>query len=209
MSALEDLERLAALRDSGALTSEEYEHEKRRLGIGQPEQDRLAAERAAQKRKRANGCLVLFVIIGIIVMLYLAQFISVSTDEGALAQNGHDAGNVTSASMLIDEYKQSQADEGRPAVTTPERPARYAESDFSAYEKRLIDQARDAWAEYRGGDGDRENAYDDHSVLLTKLLGRGICWGRGEQPQAMYDYHRCKPDSIQMQPPEPVDANES
>lgn len=202
MSALEDLAKLAALRDSGALTNEEFEHEKQRLGIGQPEHDRLAAARTARKRRRANGCMVLFVIIGIVVMLYLAQFIAVSTDEGGAAGNGNGAGNVTSASMLVDEYKRAQAVEEVGVGTKPEHSARYAERDFSAYEKGLVDRARDAWAEYRGGDGDREKAYDEHSVLLTKLFGRGICWGRGDQPQAMYDYHRCKADSIQLQPVE-------
>jgi hypothetical protein len=146
------------------------------------------------------------VIIGIVVMLYLAQFIGVSTDEGAADRAGNGADNVTSASLLVDEYKRSQAVEAVTVGTPPEEPEGYAERDFSAYEKRLINQARDAWVEYRGGNGDREKAYDEHSVLLSKLFGRGICWGRGDQPQAMYDYHRCKPDSIQMQPPEPVEA---
>ncbi len=102
--------------------------------------------------------------------------------------------------MLVDEYQRVEQeaaldsaaepltnDDTAPAdvgETRSETTSRYAEEDFSSHEKRLIDQARNAWDNYLGGDGDREKAYDDHSMLLAKLFGRGICWGREEQYQA-------------------------
>lgn len=53
-------------------------------------------------------------------------------------------------------------------------------SSFSPHEQKLIEEASEAWSDYRGGSGDQDEAYDRHSVALAKLFGRGICWGRAD-----------------------------
>lgn len=69
--------------------------------------------------------------------------------------------------------------------------------EFTAPEKALIASASNAWADFRNGKADAEARFDD---LLDQLLKRDICWGKVEQYQAEYEFHRCVPESLQKQP---------
>ena len=82
--------------------------------------------------------------------------------------------------------KQATPTEANPGVT----------QEFTAPERALIASASNAWADFRNGKADAEAKFDR---LLDQLLKRDICWGKVEQVQAEYEFHRCGPDSLQKQ----------
>ena len=84
-----------------------------------------------------------------------------------------------------------------PEPAAPPSDESAAAGPFSPEERELIGQASQAWAEFRDGD---QEAQKRHAAALEQLLGRDICWGKVDEPQADYDFHRCTPDSIQKQP---------
>lgn len=71
------------------------------------------------------------------------------------------------------------------------------EQKFSAEEQSLMAAASDAWAAFRDG---AEAEGDRHGQALDELLTHNICWGRVDEPQALFAFHRCAPDSLQKQP---------
>ena len=71
-----------------------------------------------------------------------------------------------------------------------------AAGGFAPDEQRLIQAANNAWVDYRNS---VPGAYDRHSGLLDQLIASGVCWGRVDEFQADYDYHRCDARSIQKQ----------
>lgn len=89
------------------------------------------------------------------------------------------------ANMTTEELLRGQSID-RPAVNV-----------FTGHEQALVNQAQMAWEAWRGSGEDSD--YDRHSALLAQLFGRGICWGRVQDAQVEYEYHRCRDDSVQMQ----------
>lgn len=67
---------------------------------------------------------------------------------------------------------------------------------FSAEERQLINDANQAWADFRDGNPEADKR---HSAALDRLLQRNVCWGKIDEPQSDYDFHRCTSDSIQKQ----------
>jgi len=76
--------------------------------------------------------------------------------------------------------------------------------EFTPPEKTLIASASNAWADFRNGKAGAEARFDE---LLDKLLKRDICWGKVEQSQAEYEFHRCGPESLQKQPAPSPDSD--
>ena len=91
-------------------------------------------------------------------------------------------------------------EEGSKSAPAPEPVApstdEAAAAPFTPEERELIGQASQAWTDFRDGDPGAERR---HAAALEQLLRRDVCWGKVDEPQADYDFHRCSADSIQKQ----------
>ncbi|WP_294338900.1 SHOCT domain-containing protein [uncultured Sphingomonas sp.] len=176
MSPLEQLSQLVTLRDNGALSQAEFDAEKAKLGIGKIEM----RESTAHKRSRQPLSYFLTVIVVAAAILVLAL------SMGMLG-------------VSVDNQQVETGQNSTEATDEPIKPRRLEEAAHSPTDltdKELIKQATDAWEGSQQGDDGADAAYERHTKLLEKLRERGICWGKQDQVQAEYDFHRCEPGSL-------------
>ncbi|UZK70463.1 hypothetical protein OKW76_05315 [Sphingomonas sp. S1-29] len=76
---------------------------------------------------------------------------------------------------------------------------RLIDTDFSATEAAMIEDAETAWSNARN---DEDGQMERHTTLLNSLFMSGICWGKDDESQAEYYFHRCQSNSIQVQGPQ-------
>lgn len=69
---------------------------------------------------------------------------------------------------------------------------------FTALQKRLIKRSSDLEATCRGSYDERaaKAACDARDKAMDDVIAAGICWGKEDQANAEYEYHRCGPGSI-------------
>lgn len=176
MSPLEQLSRLVTLRDNGALSQAEFDAEKAKLGIGKVE----TRETTAPKRPRQPLSYFTTVIVVAAAIFVLALFtgmlgVSVDNQQVEIGKSPTEASDASIRPRRVDEVSKPAAD-----VSDDE----------------LMKQATDAWVAFQQGDDGSDAAYKRHTKLLDQLRARGICWGKEEQVQAEYAFHRCGPSSI-------------
>ena len=85
--------------------------------------------------------------------------------------------------------------------TPPQNVANASEmgvESFSAEEKALIGRAADAYGQMRNEGGDK--AYEAHTKALDALEKKNICWGKVDEVEVEYAFHRCSSQSLQKQP---------
>ncbi|WP_394652363.1 hypothetical protein [uncultured Sphingomonas sp.] len=179
MSDLDEFERLATLRRAGVITDAEFDIEKVKMGIGGPDDGSLA-----NAEVRRWPIVVKTAILTVVAVFALLFF----TADPAPVE-----GNSSVEASLPDASTMGQVKEGTRA-TLPQAEA--AQPADNQRDDELIRQAADAWGDVRQSDDGSEAAYKRHTMLLEQLRGRGICWGKEDQVQADYEFHRCGPDSI-------------
>lgn len=69
-------------------------------------------------------------------------------------------------------------------------------SDFNSAEEALIGKASEAYTSFRNGEQEAEEQWDN---ALARLREQNICWGKLDQVEVEYEYHRCEMSSLQMQ----------